>query len=483
MDQQKTPIELMEELDRKIAELTLTRDRIREQEDLARVQRDRAAECCKRIKDMLNDHALRRSEEYAAAVALWASGFPEPPQPFARYPLGGTAHLLYREHSSEQEYEAYLAVLEEAGFTLYSQNKLSHCLFACYCNETTVLHISFVKTESILRVVADHLTASGLPPKDVICDGTPHTTTPLLMLYGDHMYDAVDCGMGYVYRLTDGSFLIIDSGYQKPDSVVDCLYRRLVEMAEGREIVVSAWIFSHLHYDHIGAYIEFAKKYGKLVTVKRMLHNFPGKYAYLGAGAGEASWARDWPVWMEQTREMFREPVAFYRIYAGQVYRFEGLEVEILLGPDDHLMPYFPTHFNGTSVVFRVMTEGQTHMYLTDADPMQCKLLVDRYGDTLQSDAVQVAHHGFYGGTKEIYDLIKAPAIFWPCPYYDPREHIKNRNRYNDPNWSPVTRRMVKDYGKAVYLQWEGTDILTLPLDLEGKQQSVGKPVEELEKE
>ncbi|MBQ8342090.1 MAG: hypothetical protein IJY22_06945, partial [Clostridia bacterium] len=94
MDQQKTPIELMEELDRKIAELTLTRDRIREQEDLARVQRDRAAECYKRIKYMLNDHALRRSEEYAAAVALWASGFPEPPQPFARYPLGGTAHLL-----------------------------------------------------------------------------------------------------------------------------------------------------------------------------------------------------------------------------------------------------------------------------------------------------------------------------------------------------------------------------------------------------
>ena len=41
--------------------------------------------------------------------------------------------------------------------------------------------------------------------------------------------------------------------------------------------------------------------------------------------------------------------------------------------------------------------------------------------------------------------------------------------RYNDPSFSMVTREMIRNYAKAVYLQWKGTDILSLPLSgLEG---------------
>ena len=79
----------------------------------------------------------------------------------------------------------------------------------------------------------------------------------------------------------------------------------------------------------------------------------------------------------------------------------------------------------------------------------------------LKSDVVQVAHHGYYGGTKEGYDAIAAPIVLWPTPWYHPRTKAL---RYADPEWSPVTREMIRDHASHVYIQAKGTDILSIPL-------------------
>ena len=95
-----------------------------------------------------------------------------------------------------------------------------------------------------------------------------------------------------------------------------------------------------------------------------------------------------------------------------------------------------------------------------DASESCCGILVKKYGELLRSDAVQVAHHGYVGGTKEVYDAIAAPVVFWPCPGVHPKH---GGLRYNDPEWSPVTREMIRNHAKAVYPLCFGTTTHPVP--------------------
>jgi hypothetical protein len=124
-------------------------------------------------------------------------------------------------------------------------------------------------------------------------------------------------------------------------------------------------------------------------------------------------------------------------------------------------MPRPLRSFNDTSLVFRVTTEGQTYMFLGDASVDMCGILVAKYGEGMVSDIVQVAHHGYGGGTKEVYDAIRAPIVLWPVPFDHPRTGVP---RYSNPEWSPITREMIRNYATAVYAQCEGTRTWLLPL-------------------
>ena len=81
--------------------------------------------------------------------------------------------------------------------------------------------------------------------------------------------------MCYVLRLTDGSFMIIDSGYNT-DAEAENLYNLLRENTpDGQKPVISAWFITHLHNDHFGGLIRFATKYSGDVDVKAFYYNFP----------------------------------------------------------------------------------------------------------------------------------------------------------------------------------------------------------------
>ena len=138
-----------------------------------------------------------------------------------------------------------------------------------------------------------------------------------------------------------------------------------------------------------------------------------------------------------------------------------------------------PYDYNASSIAFRITVEGQRYMFLGDLTTINNNAMVKRYGELMESDIVQVAHHGFPGGTKEVYDAIKAPVVFWPCPWYDTRPGIVNRDRYNNPKWSPITRQMIKDHAKVVYVQCLGTYILPLPLSTEQLPEIVPELLEE----
>ncbi len=389
-------------------------------------------------------------------------GIPTPPGLYAYYGAGGDSYLLYHAGSGRGEYTAYLGALSAAGFACHQAGEVGKVAFACYFNDRAIVNVTHAIGENVLRVVVDHRDATALPPTEPICDGVPDSAEPRLVLFGDHLYDNHDCGMGYIFRLSDGTFVVIDGGMPDPDALPASFFAHLRELAGDGPIVISAWIFTHAHPDHTRVFVRLCEMFPGQFEVRRVIHNFPGTLMQLGGG--HRGWCKNEVRYVEEAMDKLSPKPVFIRAHTGQRFAFPGLAVDMLFTLDDFKQPFFPDNFNATSLIFRITVEGQTFMFLGDTDPTGCSAIIDRFGEELRSDVVQVAHHGYWGGTREVYDAIQAPIVLWPCPLYDPRPGKDRAPRYNDPNFSPVTREMIRKYARAVYVQWKGTDILPLPL-------------------
>ena len=86
---------------------------------------------------------------------------------------------------------------------------------------------------------------------------------------------------------------------------------------------------------------------------------------------------------------------------------------EILHTPND-LYPQTPHFFNDTSIVWRMLMNGESSMWLGDIADRGSDVLCAKYGDYLKSDVVQVSHHGYVGGTVELYEKIAGRIALWP---------------------------------------------------------------------
>ena len=223
-------------------------------------------------------------------------------------------------------------------------------------------------------------------------------------------------GMSYIIRLEDGSFIIVDGGYGSNENV-DKIYSVLSKQAEGKPIVIAAWIFTHAHNDHADAFKVFTEKYHTEVTIESFIYNFPTEKAAAVSG--------DSPNLDQITAAMAIHPKAKTVIaHAGQVHKIRNATVNILF-TYDMMMPYKMIDYNATSVVFNVEIDGSTILFLGDAggetDTIDGELsyMMDIYSaETLGANIVQVAHHGIDNHSKidSFYSMISADVEYALVP-------------------------------------------------------------------
>lgn len=410
--------------------------------------------------EKVTDLALERS--FVLEDLLGNSAVPKPEVLSGITDAGDNSFMMYTESCELQAFDNYLKLLPARGYTEYLSRTVGvgEVHSAIYHNDHYILNIVYTSVDRTLRVTADPKSKNALPPID---NHSARVCEPLFIQLGD-LYKSVDCGMSYVLRLTDGSFVIIDGGWTD-SSIADNLYNTLLDNRAdlSAQPVITSWIFTHGHIDHIGAFFTFAEKYADKVKLKSICSAFPSEAQTMLNGGSNVNKHQNN---LRTQAEKFKNPdLAFYKARTGQIYRFADCELEMLFCLEDHRQPHYLTYFNDSSIVFRIRLRDQnkteqTFMMLGDASTTTAGILVDRYGTYLASDAVQVAHHGYPGGTAALYNAIKAPIVFWPCPTSNPN----NGNlRFDDPNWSAVTRDMLeKDYSKVVYVSALGSVTLSL---------------------
>lgn len=316
-------------------------------------------------------------------------------------------------------YINYLNALEIDGWVQYSNNIIEGTnLFATYTKgEGSVYcyYISAKKTTYIIKSLNQNLEPREQDNQyETVC--TPILTQTMLQ------YIEWPAGMGYIIRLADGRFILIDGGYMESNGKEsERLYAILERQNVLDKITIAAWIITHPHGDHLGVTNEFMMKYKpEDVEIQQFIFNFPNNADLEVAD----------PIVVNDTNNPTRMPTFFLVkdmlwkdvpvtvCHTGQVYHFADAKIEFIHTHEDFapkkIYQTGEDPVNGTSSVFRVEIAGQTTMFYGDASIGASADMVKMWGSYLKSDIMQANHHGLNGGSVPLYENTDPTVVMVP---------------------------------------------------------------------
>lgn len=354
-------------------------------------------------------------------------------------------------------YEAYQDVLVADGYALYSENEIAGNLYSTYTKEDEMLYYYYCPNTGETRViVAEDVNLPSL--EEVKYTAICEPAFICLRSLDDKGAVSGD-SQGCIIRFADGSFMIYDGGnnntYQSKQ-----IYDLLIQFApDPQNVVVRAWVFSHYHGDHIGAFKNYVDRYGrnKVIKIESFIFNFcdtaeqtetisPGQMAAVKSAI-----------------KTLDSKIPVYKCLTGQIYRFPGMDMEILACMSDFIplvIGYERSDAdktkgdgNSMSTVVRLKTpEGNTCMLTGDSTNIVLDSMVDRYGaEYLDSDIVTTPHHAHNresyrarNATIKFYDAVKPEILVVTSP---------NMNKFTPTGSYPyeVNVHVIKTYDPEIY--------------------------------
>lgn len=376
------------------------------------------------------------------------------------YDGGDDSNELIFTDVTEAEFSEYLTKVTDNGYAVYAENEIEGNLFRTYTSEKSILNLAYMKNNQTMYIIADPRNSTGLPTRaeDNEYTATAETLFTQLGLYSGGKYNGETdpmtstkdvSGMGYVMRLADSSFLVIDGGHGDPDDAERIYQVMKKQNTRSGEPVIAAWIFTHADSDHVGTFCEFAKEYADKVKIEQFIFNFPSP-ATTSASTQKSDYRTQVLNAIKKSSYVNAPRV---KAHPGQIFFIRNAEIEILCTLElfYHEVNFTNFRYNNTSVVFAVRAEGKQILILGDCYPEESAALTTHYtGETLKSDAVQIAHHGIEGTGSEIYSLVKPQYAFWPAgSYFYAGYYSTLINAQTNPG-----RDVDKDMRKTTFNEW-----------------------------
>lgn len=267
------------------------------------------------------------------------------------------------------------------------------------------------------RYIAALLTAVMLLTALLFCipasaeetEAFPYTTRGYVLAVSSWASYDLPNGLSMFYFLADGTFLIFDGGYGNGDTdqSIDAthLYDQLHAVAQQngvKEIVVSAWVFTHPHGDHYSFMSQFFRRYASEVKVKEFWFN--------PCGTGEGN---------KVVRYMntYYPATPVRQLVLGESIRLADVVVDVLCTPEA-IKAYdaglFAEDSNNYSLVLKLHIGSQQVLMTGDAPLGIWKWMEKQYPadpvtgvSKLKCTHLQVPHHGSKNaGTIEGYKLV-----------------------------------------------------------------------------
>lgn len=389
-------------------------------------------------------------------------------------------------NTQSKEFNDYIKELEANGYEKISENEINKNRFYVYKNGDTLINASYFVASD--EVVLSKETVTALPDNFIQPSYEKKNNSSITQI---QLADNVDIkeGMSYVIHLADGTFFIIDGGWCYDNYLeADKLYDTLVGLAgEGNEIVISGWLFTHCHGDHIGTFNYFVEKYHGSVTIKQLLYNFPPENEI--AASGSAYMLNN----TKQRYTYFKQVIAEYltdteivKIHSGYKFYYANAEIEILQTFED-LYPSTVANydFNSSSTIFTVKIEGQKMLFVGDVSDVGASRLNNMFKNALKSDFVQVAHHGLNstGTIRQMYTYADASYVLYPAPNDWFRTNASNdANNYLQNISSTVKQIFVSGIQTVeIFLPYDGTLFDGKKIPMPYVKEEVDRPTQSVE--
>ncbi len=340
---------------------------------------------------------------------------------FPQYPdgdLDGTydcndsqIEFMYK-NTSLSAYTDYLKTLENAGFKLNQSNDIAGNKSATYVGEKGMLHVMFVPTEKAVRIISAP-DGKYLLPEYATADQVPAFTmiTEPKITQMSFNYDAGNFGMCYIITLSDGSFIVFDSGGYNTSYGDDARLYNALEGLNKRtdgKIVIAAWIVTHEHWDHFLNFCNMATAHSAKIVIEKAYFNFPAAAGVTNSNNPNYYYTKNFPA-----LSVAFGGIPTVKLHTGMTFCIRDAEFEVLSTQED-IFPNRCNYFNETTTVTRMKLGGNTVMWLGDAKNTASKVMTNRYGRYIESDIVQVAHHGYDGIQQSAYVLMKGRTLLWP---------------------------------------------------------------------
>ena len=374
-----------------------------------------------------------------------------PEKQFETLDGGDDTSFLRLSNVDEEDFEAYQKMLTDTGYTLSGTREAGPVSCATYIKGENYVYTYYKSyTHTIRAIVGPVSHLPNAPEKEL-----EEITEPSFTMVSQ---SDSDIGLGMVFRLTDGRFVIVDGGAYYSD---DLVYKALKSQAVTEEITIAAWFLTHAHSDHHGGFTEFVNKHKDEVKIESVIFNFAATERYKAIDGEEDNYG------MTELRQKIRRDLPdtkFIKPHTGQTIEFGDTVFEIMYTAED----FYPSNFeylNDTSLVVRAHFASKSILMLADATHQAGNILVDTYLDYLQSDMVQLAHHGIWASTAALYNRVNAAVLLWPS------------NSPNAANWiddSSVKAALAP--ARDVYLPNGSTITINFPYEfIDNKNEFIDK--------
>ena len=377
-------------------------------------------------------------------------------KPSATYNTMKSTQMIF-SNAGEEDFTNYCSVLLQNGFQQHSTNERGKVKSAIFYNDEDILTVVYEGYYKEIDVILDSTAEVSLPCQDTsytkVCD-TAFAQVGVAYPYADGSVQ--NNGMCYVWRLEDGRFIVFDGSFNQ-NFASDNLKKVLDTLAvDKNNIVIAAWIISHFHQDHVGTFINFSKKYATTVTVESMIYNMPTQEQCAIVNEGYGNWpgcVAAFPLY---------KGMKHYVAHPGQKYVFANAEIDMLYTLEMYA-PKDLTYFNISSLVFSISFGSFDMMMLGDCAEESNQVIRMNYGDSLEAEMVQVAHHGYKGGSTALYRLINPIYVFWPV---SDAKHNSMKSNAQDSSDRNAYFYMNNTRIKNIYVAGDSVYVLTIEEDV-----------------
>lgn len=203
-----------------------------------------------------------------------------------------------------------------------------------------------------------------------------------------------------IYNENEG-LIVVDGGWSDDASNV----REVVDELGGH---INAWILTHPHQDHIGA---FNLLYNELegITIDKI-------YTVKMASAEECIEIAPWDSVDAYNDFLSLNIEDITYVYPGDNFEICGLNFEILSAYDENVKKLSRDYLNDGSMIFKVTNYNESMLFCADVGINMSDFLVNKYGTDLKADYLQMAHHGYGGLSDEFYQLVSPNVAFFDAP-------------------------------------------------------------------